>query len=170
MSIVAKNSDEDKKQEFLNTISDTLKKLVKEGLNEKSLQAAINFYEFRYREADFGRYPKGLIYGLRVLSSWLYDDDLPFQNLKDTEIYDFLKKQIKTGYFEKLIKDYIINNNHAALVVLKPLAGLNKIRDDKMKEKLAAYKESLSKEELRNIINETKSLRKYQKHLQQKKN
>ena len=53
----------------------------------------------------------------------------------------FLKKQIKTGYFEKLIKDYIINNNHAALVVLKPLAGLNKIRDDKMKEKLAAYKE-----------------------------
>jgi Zn-dependent M16 (insulinase) family peptidase len=162
LSIVAKNSDEDKKQEFLNTISDTLKKLVEEGLNEKSLQAAINFYEFRYREADFGRYPKGLIYGLRVLSSWLYDDDLPFQNLKDTEIYDFLKKQIKTGYFEKLIKDYIINNNHAALVVLKPLAGLNKIRDDKMKEKLAAYKESLSKEELRNIINETKSLRKYQ--------
>ena len=37
-----------------------------------------NYHEFRYREADFGNYPKGLVYGLQIMESWLYDDDKPF--------------------------------------------------------------------------------------------
>jgi len=162
LSIVAKNSDEDKKHEFLSVIRNTLSKLVSEGLNERSLQAAINFFEFQYREADFGQLPKGLIYGLRVLGSWIYDDTKPFQNLKDSVYYDSLKRQINTGYFEKLIEDWLLNNNHASLVVLKPMAGLTKIREEKLREELAAYKASLSKEEIYKIIEETRALRKYQ--------
>ena len=157
LSIVAKNSDEDKKQEFLSVIRNTLEDLVKEGLNKKSLQAAINYFEFRYREADYGRYPKGLMYGLRIMGSWLYDDDKPFSNLRDTIYYDNMKRYIETGYFENLIKDYILNNNHASIVVLKPKAGLNKIREEETKEKLARYKESLSSKELQKIISDSKS-------------
>lgn len=162
LSIVAKNSDEEMKKVFLSVIFDTLTKLVSDGINKKSLRAALNYFEFQYREADYGHYPKGLIYGLRVLASWLYEDDKPFQNLKDTVLYNALKKQVNTGYFENLVKDYILNNNHASLVVLKPMVGLNTIRERQMKEKLAAYKASLSKEELEKIINETEALRKYQ--------
>lgn len=162
LSVVAKNSDEDKKDEFLSVIRNTLSKLANEGLNERSLQAAINYFEFQYREADYGSFPKGLIYGLRVLGSWLYDDTDPFRNLKDSVYYDMLKKRINTGYFEKLIRDCLLNNNHATLVVLKPQVGLNKIREEKLRKELAAYKAGLSKEEIRNIIEETKALRKYQ--------
>ncbi|MDI9508376.1 MAG: insulinase family protein [Bacillota bacterium] len=162
LSIVAKNSDEDKKQEFLSVIRNTLEDLVKEGLNKKSLQAAINYFEFRYREADYGRYPKGLMYGLRIMGSWLYDDDKPFSNLRDTIYYDNMKRYIETGYFENLIKDYILNNNHASIVVLKPKAGLNKIREEETKEKLARYKESLSSKELQKIISDSKRLLEYQ--------
>lgn len=162
LSIVAKNSDEDKKQEFLSVIRSTLESLVEKGLNKKSLQAAINFYEFRYREADYGRYPKGLMFGLRIMGSWLYNDDKPFHNLKDTIYYDNMKKYIDTGYFEQLIKDNLLNNNHASLVVLKPKAGLNKIRETKAKEKLAEYKASLSSKEVDKIISDSKQLLKYQ--------
>ncbi|NLJ97471.1 MAG: insulinase family protein [Clostridiales bacterium] len=162
MSIVAKSSDEEKKEEFLSIINNMLAKISEEGLNEKSLLGAINIIEFHYREADFGSYPKGLIYGLRVLSSWLYDEVKLFEYLKDSIIYEELKKKISTGYFEQLIKDHLLNNTHATLVTLKPKEGLNKIHEAETKKRLSLYKESLSDNELRSIINETNALREYQ--------
>lgn len=162
LSIIAKNADEDRKEEFLSVIRSTLSKLVEEGLNEKSLLGAINLFEFKYREADYGSYPKGLMYGLRVMKSWLYDEDKPFQNLKDNLLYDKMKKYVGTGFYEQLIKDYMLNNNHASLVILKPKAGLNKIREAETKERLSSYKKSLSKDEIQNIISDTKSLKMYQ--------
>ncbi|CRZ35058.1 hypothetical protein DFR55_11114 [Herbinix hemicellulosilytica] len=162
LSIVAKNADEDKKHEFLSVIRETLSRLASDRLNERSLQAAINYFEFQYREADYGQLPKGLIYGLRVLSSWLYDDSDLFQNLKDSVHYSSLKEKINSGFFEKLIKDYLLDNNHASLVVLKPKAGYNKIREGKLKEELAEYKKGLSKGEIQRIIKETVRLKEYQ--------
>lgn len=160
--ITAKNSEESKKEQFVKIIHDTLTKLVKDGLDAKSLQAAINFYEFRYREADYGRFPKGLMYGLRVMRSWLHDNDLPFLYLKDNAGYAYLKEQIGTGYYETLIQKYLLDNTHSSLVVLKPKVGLTAEKEIKIKEKLAAYKASLSKEEIRQLIEETKNLKQYQ--------
>jgi Zn-dependent M16 (insulinase) family peptidase len=162
ISIIAKNTDEDKKQEFLSIIRNTLSKLVEEGLNKKSLLGAINLFEFKYREADYGSFPKGLIYGLKVMKSWLYDDDKPFHNLKDNILFEKMKKYVDTGFFEKLIEDYMLNNNHASLVVLKPKVGLNKMREAEARKKLASYKESLSQDEIQRIVNDTKRLIKYQ--------
>lgn len=162
LSLVAKNSEMDKKEDFIKVIRNTLTKLVEEGLNKKSLLGAINYFEFQYREADYGRYPKGLIYGMNIMSSWLYNDDRPFYYLKESVIYDKMKENISKGYFEQLIKNYLLNNNHCSLVVLKPKIGLNKKRESEMKEKLSEYKRSLSKEGLQNIINETKHLKIYQ--------
>ncbi|HKL99673.1 MAG TPA: insulinase family protein [Mobilitalea sp.] len=161
-SIIAKNSDEDKKEQFLTIIKETLTRVAEQGLEERSLRAAINFFEFKYREADFGSFPKGLIYGLRTMSTWLYEDKEPFQNLRDSQLYDSLKEKIGTGYYEQLIKDYLLNNPHASFIVLKPRIGLNAETEAKVKRVLAAYKESLPKEELRRIVEETKHLKKYQ--------
>ncbi len=162
ISIIAKNTDEDKKQEFLSVIRSTLTKLVEEGLNKKSLLGAINILEFKYREADYGSYPKGLIYGLSVMKSWLYDDNKPFYNLNDNLLYDKMKKYVDTGFYEKLIRDYMLNNNHASLVVLKPKVGLNRITELDAKERLTSYKKSLSKNEIQKIISDTKNLKRYQ--------
>ncbi|NLP34553.1 MAG: insulinase family protein, partial [Clostridiales bacterium] len=162
LTIIAKNSEENKKEQFIEIIRDTLLKLVGEGLDEKSLLAAINFYEFRYREADYGRFPKGLIYGLRVMSSWLHDNNQPFLHLNDNEGYAFLKKQIGTGYYETIIQKYLLDNKHSALVILKPKIGLNAEKEEKLKEKLAAYKASLSREEISELIKETRHLKVFQ--------
>ena len=61
-SIVAHGASEGQKEEFVKIIDDTLERIASEGLNPKSIAAAINYYEFRYREADYGSYPKGLIW------------------------------------------------------------------------------------------------------------
>lgn len=162
LSIIAKNSDIDKKNEFIYIIRNTLEKIVEKGLDEKSLKAAINFYEFRVREADYGRLPKGLKYGTNMLQTWLYDDSMPFSKLHSNDLFEFLKENIKTDYFIQLIKKYILNNPHVSVVILEPKVGLTAIKEEEVKEKLKQYKATLSKEEIEAIIEETKALKKYQ--------
>ncbi|HWT26929.1 MAG TPA: insulinase family protein, partial [Mobilitalea sp.] len=127
-----------------------------------SLRAAINFYEFRYREADYGQFPKGLMYGLRAMSSWLHDDLKPFLHLKDNAGYAALKEKIGTGYFEKMLKEYLLENTHSSLVILKPQSGLSAKKEEELKKKLAAFKAGLSQEQIRNIVADTKHLKQYQ--------
>lgn len=162
LAIIAKNTDEDKKEKFLQVIQDELAKIVANGIDHKALRAAINYFEFRYREADFGAYPKGLMYGIQILDSWLYDDTKPFIHIRANETFAFLKNQVGTSYFENLIKEYIINNTHTSLVVVKPKAGLTTTKEEDVKKKLTDYKASLSKDELLKLIEDTKNLKIYQ--------
>lgn len=161
-SIVAKNADASQKDEFVTTIEDELARLVREGIDKKSLLAGLNYYEFRYREADFGSYPKGLMYGLQMLDSWLYDDKMPFDLIEAIDIFKFLKEKINTDYYEELIKKYLINNQHKSVVVVSPKEGLTNEKERALAKKLEAYKNSLSREEIEYIIEETKALHRYQ--------
>ena len=108
-SVVAKDANESQKGEFLAVVKGTLRKLAEDGINKKSLLAGLNYYEFRYREADFGTAPKGLMYGLQSLDSWLYDGD-PMMHLEYQKTFDFLKQAVDEGYFETLIRDYLLDN------------------------------------------------------------
>lgn len=161
-SINVKNTNEDKKEQFINIIESELKKYVKEGLNKKALQAAINSYEFKLREADFGGTSKGLIYTINSFNTWLYDEYDPFSTFDFTTAFETLKANIETDYFEKLIEKYLINNNHKALVICAPSTTLAEEKEEALKEKLANYKASLSSEEIENIVQATKSLKEYQ--------
>ena len=80
-SIIAKNANSADKEKFLATIQDVLNRQVKDGVDKKALLAGISASEFRYREADFGQFPKGLLYGIQCLDSWLYDDMQPFMHV-----------------------------------------------------------------------------------------
>ena len=82
-------------------IEETLQSIVKNGMDKKSLEAGINYHEFRFREADFGNYPKGLMYGLQIMDSWLYDENEPFMHMQAIPTFEYLKEQISTGYFWK---------------------------------------------------------------------
>ncbi len=160
-SIITKNTDESKKHEFVKIIKEVLEDVVENGIENKSLEAAINSMEFRYREADFGSFPKGLMYGIDLLTTWLYDDEKPFDAI-GVEIYELLKDKIGTDYYTDLIKKYLLDNNHASLVILEANPGLTTRQDEELKEKLANYKMSLSEEEINKIVEETKELIEYQ--------
>jgi Zn-dependent M16 (insulinase) family peptidase len=161
-SITVKGSDPDKKEAFQETVREVLKDQVKKGVDQKSLEASINNSEFRFREADFGGYPKGLIYGLNILDTWLYDDDQPFTILHSLDVYKEVRKKIGTGYFEKLIQTYLLDNPHASFVCVEPEAGLTVKEDQKLQDELNKYKASLSKDEIEKIIADTRHLKEYQ--------
>ncbi len=161
-SIMAKNSNVDRKEEFLEIIQNVLKEQVEKGINKKSLRAGINSFEFRYREADYGQFPKGLLLGIKCLDSWLYDENQPFLHLEELDVIEFLKEQVETGYFEELIEKYLRNNPHASVVIGEPQYGLNTKREEELTKKLEAYKASLSKEEQQEIVDFTHHLKKYQ--------
>lgn len=161
-SIIAKNANIEQKDDFKKVILDNLNKIVKEGVNENSIRAAINVLEFRYREADYGQFPKGLLYGIHVMGSWLYDDSKAFSYMHGNQIFEDLKNKIGTGYYEKLIETYLIHSNHATYFTLAPKKGLNKEKEEELEKKLSDYKNSLSEEEIEKIIADTKHLKEYQ--------
>ncbi len=161
-SVIAKNANVEQKEAFVKVIEDTLSTIVKDGMDQKALEAGINYHEFRYREADFGNYPKGLIYVLQMFDSWLYDDEQPFLHVEAIETFDFLKKQVKNGYFEKLIQTYLLDNTHGTIVVVKPEKGRTQRLDKALEEKLKAYKASLSEEAIQQLVLDTAALEAYQ--------
>ncbi len=147
---------------FEKVIDDTLRKCINDGIDKKAIAAAIHFYEFRFREADYSVYPKGLIYGMNMFDSWLYDDNSPFEYLKMLGIFDELKKRIDTGYFEELINERLLKNPYRLLTVMKPKKGLAKEEEEKTAKKLAAFKAGLSDKEIKDIVEKTAQLRKFQ--------
>ena len=167
-SIVAKNANLSEKGRFLAIIRETLQEQVKLGIDKKALLAGINSAEFRFREADYGQMPKGLLYGLQCLDSWLYDDMDPFMHIEALEVYRFLKEQVQTDYYEKLVQEYLLDNPHASVVIAVPQKGLNAIREEAQAKKLVAYKASLSESEIKKLIADTKHLHDYQEEASSK--
>ena len=161
-SVISKNANVEQKEEFVRVIEDTLKDIVKNGINKKALRAGINYHEFRFREADFGNYPRGLMYGLQLFDSWLYDETKPFIHMQAIPTFEFLKEQVETGYFEELIQKYLLANIHGSIVIIKPERGHTARMDKELADKLQAYKDSLSKEEIDALVKATKELEEYQ--------
>lgn len=161
-TIMAKNANLEQKEDFVKTIEETLTKIVENGIDKKALEAGINYHEFRYREADFGNYPKGLIYCLQMFDSWLYGDENPFTHVEATETFAFLKGKINAGYFEELIQKYLLDNTHGVIAVVKPEKGRTARLDKELADKLQAYKESLSEEEVKDLVKKTLELVEYQ--------
>ena len=161
-SVIAKNANVEQKEEFIRVIEDTLRGIAENGMDKKALRAGINYYEFRFREADFGNYPRGLMYGLQLYDSWLYDETKPFIHMQAIPTFEFLKSQVDTGYFEGLIRKYLLENTHGAVVIIRPEQGRTARMDRELAEKLQAYKESLSPEEVQKLVDDTHELEQYQ--------
>lgn len=161
-SVIAKNAEESQKEEFVELIEKVLSGLAENGIDRKALEAGINYHEFRYREADFGNYPKGLMYGLQMMDSWLYDETEPFMHVEALKTFEAMKEKMGTGYFEKLIRRYFLENTHGAIVIVRPEKGRTARLDAELAEKLQAYKESLSQEEAELLVSRTHQLEEYQ--------
>lgn len=161
-SFVAKNANASQADEFESIIESTLKEVVKTGINKEALLAGINSSEFKFREADFGQFPKGLLFGLNCLDSWLFDDMKPFIHLECLGTFAKLRKAVDTDYFEKLLQEYLLDNTHGSSVTVKPKRGLGNEREEALAKELSDYKASLSDEEIKKLIEDTEHLKKYQ--------
>lgn len=160
-SIIVKNSNTERQKEFMKVVLDTLKKLVQDGLDSKLSEAAVNLKEFQLREADFEGYPKGLIYNIKIMDSWLYDRD-PAMHLCYEHIFKKIRAELKNRYFEGLIEKYILNNNHSSLLVLKPRKGMAEAKDEETRSKLKEIKAKMDEVQLETLVKQTRELKEWQ--------
>ncbi|MBQ9030402.1 MAG: insulinase family protein [Parasporobacterium sp.] len=161
-SITAKNAEKEQAERFLQIINEEFRKAAQGGLSHRSLLASLNSLEFKYKEADFGGFPKGLVYGLSALDSWLYDEKEPLMHIECSETFRFLRDNLETGYFENMVGELLADSQNSALVILTPKKGLAAENDRQVQEKLDAYKASLSEDEIRKLVEETKALAAWQ--------
>ncbi|MBR5468415.1 MAG: insulinase family protein, partial [Firmicutes bacterium] len=160
LSIIAKNCKTEDKDKFVAVVKESLEKAA-EGLDKKLILSVLNYWEFMLREADFGYRPKGLAYGMSMMKGYLHGQDAA-ECLKTWKFFDIMRDGIDKGYFENLIKERILSNDFRSFVMIEAEEGLQAENDKKDSEKLKAIKESLTEEELDNIIEETKTLKEYQ--------
>lgn len=157
----AAGSEEELRDKFLSVTYKTLQDLTINGLDKKLLEASLNSMEFKLREADFGAYPKGLIYGLGLMDVWLYDGD-PIRSLRFNQDIEELRAALKTNYYESLIEQYILDNTHRVLVTLVPEPG----KEDRLREadasKMAALKATMDEATLQKHIDECAELHRRQ--------
>ncbi|GIP39509.1 peptidase [Paenibacillus sp. J31TS4] len=158
-SVIVKNTDEARKEQFRSLVYETLTRLAENGLDAETVEAAVNKYEFALREADFGGYPKSLVYNMIMLDSWLYGGH-PLRHLAYEETLEAIKsKAAQGGYFEGLIRRLLLDNPHAALILLKPEKDWSAKLAEQAKERLAAHKATLSEQELEELVRETSRLK-----------
>ena len=161
-SIVAKNCNPEDMDRFESIVTDTLKKVCDKGLDRNAIEACISSMEFRYREADYGHTPKGLIVGLNAFKTWLYDDNEPFTCIEVNGLFDKMREYMNTDYFERIIREDILENNHKVVLKLVPSKGLNTRKDKELKKKLEEYKKSLTADQIDDIVTDTRNLKAYQ--------
>ncbi|PID28191.1 MAG: peptidase M16 [Candidatus Cloacimonadota bacterium] len=158
ISFNAKETNPECKEKFNEIIDNCLKDLVKNGIDKKIIEASVNSTEFQLREADFHSYPKGLIYNIGMMDSWIYDAD-PFMHLEFEETFKKIRTSLETDYFEKLIEKYLLNNKHQLTFSLLPKKGLALEKEAQEKEKLAKFKDEMTPEELAAIEKLNEDLR-----------
>ncbi|MCR5417266.1 MAG: insulinase family protein [Pseudobutyrivibrio sp.] len=168
-SIVAKGANEDDRDKFVDIIETTLRNEIKKGIDKKTLFASINGEQFRARELDFGSAPKGLIIGLQLLDSWLYDKNRPFLHLHAAEVLDKIKSKVNNGLFDEIAEKLILSNNHKSIVTLKPKKGMTTAEDEELRQKLAAKKAVMTEDEIKEIVEHTAYLKEYQETPSSKK-
>ena len=155
------NTDLEKEAEITRTITDVFNDVVKEGVDRKELEAAINQKEFNIKERDYGRMPKGLIFGLSCLDTWLYGGD-PMEGVCADKLFASLREKLDTSFYEDLIRDYILDSKHCAKIMLKPSNTLGEQKAKHEKEKLEKISSGWSIEERKELVELNRRLTKWQ--------
>ena len=161
-SVGLRDSSPKNKERFVDLVFQTLKDLAENGLPDKIVAAAMNSCEFQLREANFGSYPKGLIYSMNVMSRWLYNG-CPLEGLKYEKLLSDLKVKIKKGrYFEGLINELLVENKNYIVVSCMPDSQMGKKMEDAESQELQEFASKLDEDDVEKIQQQNEVLLKRQ--------
>jgi len=152
-----KGTEGDHEEKIIELIFSTLKNMVDDGIEENMVKSAVNTVDFKLRESNFGGFPKGIVYNIQTLASWLHDSD-PFMHLKYDKVMRKIKSKSKERYFENLIDKYLLNNNHQSVMLAKPKPDLEKKKEAKVRKNMRALKASMSPKDIDDLVMRTKKL------------
>ena len=141
-------------------IADTIGSLAEKGIDPLTIDAALNTVEFRLRENNTGAFPRGIVFMLRALRSWLHGRD-PLSPLAFERPLAAVKAQVAGGkrYFERMLKRHLIDNCHCTELVLKPDRELAEREAKEERARLESVQASMTARDLLAVVEATNTLR-----------
>ncbi len=154
-------SEPEHRDDFTTLYNLTLKDMVEKGLDHDLVLSELNKFEFNQRE-EISKAQRGLDLIGKAMVALKYGTD-PFENLVSEElIISLRKKALEEKYFEKLIKEYLLDNEATVTVTLVPDPDKQALTRIAEEERLEEYAEKLTKQQKLDLISHTQELMKSQ--------
>lgn len=158
VSLTAQYTSADKMPLFKKVVRDTMIQLVEEGLDRELVQASINKISFLLKESVISESnPRGVLYALSSYQTWLYGGSA-YAKLQFNDLIEEISQLADKGFFEKLIKEKFLDNDHQVAVILRAEPGLNDRTEANLHQELQAYKAQLSSEQVADLVTQTQAL------------
>lgn len=161
LQITVSGAEADGMAKFRSVMEETLRDLVWQGLDARLVEGAINRCDFELREASFSGVYARIMSAIFLMQDWNYGAKIGAGLRYEREI-EAIRDKAGKRYFENLIETYLLDNNSAAFVTLKPEKGLLARQEAAEKERLATIKAEMGQDELARVKDAAKRLRTWQ--------
>lgn len=155
--IMLQNAQPGVARELRRVFQDACRDLCEHGVPRERLEAIISSNEYDLRQRDYG-IADGVAIACDALSTWLYDDDAATLALKYGPVYEELRGELDGSYFEDLLRELVLENDHMALVELVPVDAAEGSENAEAAE-LAAKRDAMTDAELADVVERTAALR-----------
>lgn len=155
--IMLQNAQPGVARELRRVFQDACRDLCEHGAPRERLEAIISSNEYDLRQRDYG-IADGVAIACDALSTWLYDDDAATLALKYGPVYEELRSELDGSYFEDLLRELVLENDHMALVELVPVDAAEGSEGAEAAE-LAAKRDAMTDAELTDVVERTAALR-----------
>jgi Zn-dependent M16 (insulinase) family peptidase len=143
-------------------ILDTIAGLAEKGIDPLTVEAALNTVEFHLRENNTGSFPRGIVFMLRALRSWMRGRD-PLSPLAFEAPLAAVKARVAGGrYFEELLRRHLIDNPHRTTMLLRPDREQAEREAKEEEERLARARAAMTMTDLERVVGETRVLKELQ--------
>ncbi len=156
--LVIRNAAPADKDRIWATVEKTLADQAGNGLDHERLHSILNRLEFVTREKDFGTMPRGLVYAINAMTTWLYGGD-PAENFRFDAMFASLREKIDAGWFEGFLRQTLLDNPHTARVCMLPSKTLGAEKRQAEAERLAAVKAGWDKARIDAVLAQFAALR-----------
>lgn len=158
-----KGIDPQRSVEVEQLILQTLEQLAQEGIDQGTIDAAVNTVEFELREMNTGNFPRGLALMMNALVPWLHGHD-PMEELAFEEPLTAVKAKIAENprYLSDLIRNYLIDNPHRVSLLLKPEQDLAQREAAAERERLDQARAAMTENDVQAVIETTHHLQQMQ--------
>lgn len=162
-SVGLRGTDKNRAREVEDLVFKTLEELCAGKIDRELTDAALNRVAFAKREIKGGRYPYGLRLLRRILRGWLHGVS-PEETLVVDPHFQRLEEMLEKndGYFEHVIRKYLLDNPHRSTVVVIPDPELETRENAGLQEYIKGVERTLTSEKKQELIASVAELKAFQ--------
>ena len=134
--------------------------IIENGIPRDIVSAALTRREFKIREADYGTYPKGMVYMRAIMTSAMFDESLSDSLCYEKDIKELCEK-LNTDYYEDTLRTVL--SSPRATVILHPDPSFNEKKEQQRNERLAKILADMTEEQKEALIKTSEQFHEWQK-------